>query len=314
MYNVRTPNQQCDISPSISDQNFLDISGFNLSNKRTPVVESENRHFQESDQCSGFKSPGSYNNNYGNPQHEITKMTFTPREMMETHLSQNYKYQKKASYGQQLSDYSSIYPSREFIERATGQTRLKRESARSQKEDPQPRKRSRVSKYSTDEVPRVPPQMPIFDSMFQKYVPLMPRDELHGGKHKYFVVNPSEITHMSPKSLITKYIDFLILENEQITEISKSTNPPVDIYVTEDMYFMDSLKFKVPFPSRKCVEWVASFYPKLNFHEMKFRGQYPQLTRENEALKPDPRPTQEILEDTFYFFQREAMNIENRRA
>ncbi|XP_045163024.2 uncharacterized protein LOC123527557 [Mercenaria mercenaria] len=313
-YSQRTPKQQSDMSPSNEGRNFLNMPQF----QHTPVREcgssGGNQHVQDTDQYNAFKSPSSHNSSYGQPQHEVTKMTFTPREMMETHLSQNYRYQKKSSYGQHVSDYSSIYPSREFIEKATSQKNVKREqNNRVLQETLHPKKRARTSKYSTDDVPKVPPQMPIFDSMFQKYAPIIPRDEIHGGKHKYFVVNPSEITNMASRSLITKYIDFLILENEQITEISKSTNPPVDIYVTEDMYFMDSIKFNAPFPSKKFVEWVASFYPRLNFFEMKFKGKHPKMPQEGKSVKPDTRPTQQILEDTFYFFQREAMNLESQK-
>lgn len=258
------------------------------------------------------RSPPSFNksNPYVQPQHEITTMTFTPREMMENHLSQNYHYPKKEVVGQQISemDYSSIYPSRDFIDRTVNESYVNKDCKRKRSDNSTPRKRSRTSKYNTDDVPKVPPQMPIIDHMFQKYPPALRRDETSGGKHKYFVVNPSEITHMSAKNLLMKYIDFLIVENEQVTEISKSSNPPVDIYVTEDMYFMDSLKFHVPFPSKKFVEWVANFYPRMNFQEMKFKGQYPRLPKDGGQLVIDHRPTQQILEDTFYYFQRIAMN------
>ncbi|KAL4221577.1 hypothetical protein ACF0H5_019834 [Mactra antiquata] len=251
------------------------------------------------------------NNQYVQPQNESTTMTFTPREMMESHLSQNQQFSKKNYVGPIMSDmdYSSIYPSREFIDRTANEPLAINENKRKHSNDNTPRKRSRVSKYNTEDIPKVPPQMPIVDHMFQKYPPVLRRDENNfAGKHKYFVVNPSDITNMSPKTLLTKYIDFLIVENEQITEISKSTNPPVDIYVTEDMYFMDSLKFHVPFPSRKFVEWVANFYPRLNFNNMKFKGRRPELPKDGGRVQVDNRPTQQILEDTFYFFQGIAMN------
>jgi hypothetical protein len=313
-YPHKAANQRCNASPDNEGKTYLSMPQFG----QTPSCEHdqslENQHVPSSDHYSGFKSPSSHNSSYGHSQHEVTKMTFTPREMMEIHLSQNYRYQKKSNYGQHVSEYSSIYPSKEFIERTTNQKSGKRnQSNEIPKENQRPKKKSRISKYSTEDGPKVPPQMPIFDSTFQKYAPIIPRDEIHASKHKYFVVNPSEITNMASKSLVTKYIDFLILENEQITEISKSTNPPVDIYVTEDMYFMDSLKFNAPFPSKKFVEWVASFYPRLNFFEMKFKGRHPQMPQQNKVMKPDSRPTQQILEDTFYFFQREAMNVESEK-
>ena len=314
-YPHKASNDRNQTSPSSDGRAYPTMHQFSQTPTHDTDPSLENQHIPTSNHYSGFKSPSSHNSSYGHSQHEVTKMTFTPREMMETHLSQNYRYQKKTNCGQHLSDYSSIYPSREFIERTTSQKNVKRDQYDEiPKENPRPKKRARTSKYSTEDGPKVPPQMPIFDNMFQKYAPIIPKDEIHGGKHKYFVVNPSEITNMASKSLITKYIDFLILENEQITDISKSTNPPVDIYVTEDMYFMDSLKFNAPFPSKKFVEWVNSFYPRLNFFEMKFKGRLPKMPQDNKVMKPDSRPTQQILEDTFYFFQREAMNMESEKA
>ena len=266
-------------------------------------------------------------------QGEVTKTTFTSREHMEMHLSTKLKYKcGKQSIGHPLSqaEYSSIYPSRDFIERTTRpmseeqpQVEVYPRNVQSHNrslEDAhrynpnhdscRPIKKRRISKYSTDDI-KVPPQMPLFDDMMQKYAQTATREEAHGSRHKYFVVNPSEITNMPPKALITKYIDFLIVENEQITDISKSVNPPVDIYVTEDMYFMDSLKYQVPWPSKKLVEWVSNFYPKLNFFSMKFKGKYPTVPMKGSLMKADPRPTQQILEDTFYYFQRELMNLKS---
>lgn len=295
----------------------MDTAQFNSSSKRKyPGADScvHSRNVPQSDLFTGSKSQCSH---HSQPQHDITNITFTPRDMMQSHLSQNSKYQMKPSCNEQnISDvdYSSIYPSRDFIQRATGQKNIDRESKQQQNENSSQRKHPKTSKYTTDEIPKVPPQKPMIDGMLQKYATVMPKDEMHGGKHKYFVVNPSEITSMPPKSLIIKYINFLILENEQITKISRSSNPPVDIYVTEDMYFMDNLKSNAPFPSMKFIEWVANLYPRLNVFEMKFKGNYPQVRREGQHLKPDPRPTQQILEDIFYCFQREVMNMENQAA
>lgn len=316
---------------SDSSESPFSTQGHNLAQVNIP----SNQHIEAQVSRPNFSvltSP----NLAGHESGEITKTTFTSREHMEMHLSDNLKNKHSRHIGSGLSDvdYSSIYPSRDFIERATclvpeprsemfqrhrcGGTLqamdLKQKQSDSSnvyrhlQECCRPPKKRRISKYNTDDI-RVPPQTPMFDDMLHKYTPTGNRDEAQGSRHKYFVVNPSDVTNMPSNTLITKYIDFLIGENEQITEISKSVNPPVDIYVTEDMYFMDSLKFQVPFPSRKFVEWVSSFYPRLNFFEMKFKGHQPSLHNRTTMLKTDHRPTQQILEDTFYYFQRELMNM-----
>ena len=262
---------------------------------------------------------------------DITKTTFTSKEHMEMHLNKKISFPFHRNTIADI-DCSSIYPTKDFIERTAAGSfdqpcrnqfrnqpirpqspdsppwERKRPSSKDNKDKNRPLKKRRTSKYSTEDL-RVPPQKPLLDDTVQKYPALSGREDIPPSKHKYFVVNPSEVTNMAPKALITKYIDFLIQENEKITEISKLTSPPVDIYVTEDMYFMDTLKFKIPFPSRKFVEWVSNFYPCLNLHDMKFKGRQPTIPALDKPLlvETDTRPTQVILEDTFYYFQRQAM-------
>ena len=254
--------------------------------------------------------------------HDNTTMTFTPRALMESHLSSNYFAGNSQSSSQKQScpssaasehpkrplstvDCSSIYPSRDFIEKTPGSSYQHAAPARVPSYEalvPPPKKRKLKSLSDTD----IAPSKPEFSGY---HLDLPPIENRYGPpRHKYYVVNPSDLTTMPPKTLISKYIDFLILENEQITEISKSVSQPVDIYVTEDMYFMDNLKMKVPFPSRKFMEWVRSFYPKLRIENMRFpgMGRHPSDMPKGQ----DRRPTQQVLEDIFYFFQRQAMNLE----
>ena len=246
---------------------------------------------------------------------------------MESHLcsnyysnnSQNNVYPKENGSGSAVlcplappltnMDCSSIYPSREFIEKNSGSSYQSITPARVPSYDtlvPPPKKRKLKSFSETD---LVNDQMPVPG---RYHLGLPPIETKFGPqRQKYYVVNPSDATTMPPKTLISKYIDFLILENEQITEISKSVSQPVDIYVTEDMYFMDTLKVKVPFPSKKFMEWVSSFYPKLRLENMRFQG----MGRDDTSLTgSDSRPTQQVLEDIFYFFQREAMTLEGEEG
>lgn len=281
---------------------------------------------------------------------EVTKTTFTTREHMQMHLNNkmNYRYPTSRTKSTVSEiEYSSIYPPRDFIERTacskslssptdamhqlSGRGQIPRDANRNIhpltaemshhqeqaykryakfSENSRPPKKRRQSKYSTEDL-QVPPQMPLVEETEDKYPTICGREEIQPPKHKYFVVNPSDVTNMAPKALMTKYIDFLISENEQITEISKSVNPPVDVYVKEDMLFMETLRYKHPFPSKKFVEYVASFYPCLNFMDMKFKGRKPVIPPNDQPrlIPADTRPKQVILDDVFFYFQRERMRV-----
>ena len=256
--------------------------------------------------------------------HDNTTMTFTPRSLMESHLSSSYVpgssqslpcprqsypplgVPTQASRSLRNMDCSSIYPSRDFIEKASG-TYHKRTATPAKIPSFEnlvpPSKRRKLRSLSETDIGS--------DKELDGYHLGLPPLESNCGppRHKYYVVNPSDAVSMAPKTLIGKYIDFLILENEQITEISKSVSQPIDIYVTEDMYFMDTLKCRVPYPSKKFMEWVRSFYPKLKLQNMRFHGmpgKHGDLPRGE-----DKRQTQQVLEDIFYYFQRQVMNLED---
>lgn len=263
--------------------------------------------------------PGSGDYRPAPKMHDNTTMTFTPRALMESHLSGSYFTGSHSSSGLKQScftadgapyakpslrnmDCSSIYPSREFIEKNSGSYRTATPAKVPSYENlvPPPKKRKLKSLSETD--------IDNEKDLSGCHLSLPPFEAPYGPpRHKYYVVNPSDATAMAPRTLIAKYIDFLILENEQITEISKSISQPVDIYVTEDMYFMDTLKHRVPFPSKKFIEWSQSFYPKLRLENMRFpgvKGKHKDIPRGE-----DRRPTQQVLEDIFYYFQRQVMNL-----
>ena len=313
-------------APSPFPQSYNDYSQFNLEShvnkaRCSPQIYAKNHFCNRMGSSYPFSpDPLGLVGGIGDcprPSHEVTKMTYTPRNVMESHLSQNGQYVKsKVLPNQPISDvdYSSIYPPRDYIDRHLTEGDFSRKKDRQTKSSDAtcqrpPKKRYKPSKYDLQPL-RAPP-MPIFDEMMSKYPPPFSKEtEPLNARHKYVVVNPSPITEMSSKTLLLKYIDFLILENEQITDISQSPGAPEDIFVTEDMYFMDTLKNKVPFPSKKFTEWVASFFPKLDFNKMKFKGRYPILQPNADLKICDPRSTQQVLEDTFYFFQRTVMNLE----
>ena len=60
-----------------------------------------------------------------------------------------------------------------------------------------------------------------------------------------------EIYYLSQLSIFVffRYIDYLIHENEDVTQISRAFSLPVNLYQSPDFYFMDSLKKKVCLPS-----------------------------------------------------------------
>ncbi|KAL3861076.1 hypothetical protein ACJMK2_007162 [Sinanodonta woodiana] len=217
-------------------------------------------------------------------------------------------------------DYSTIYPSRDFIEKNAAGCFMSPPQIKQSSSSIDIHKRpSRISRRLQMGMPDSPLMgSPTLSDGLGDFTPLdhrASRSTERFGKQRYIVVNPSSIQHMHPKVLVGKYIDFLIMENEQLTEISKSLSVPKDIYVTEDMYFMDSLKSRNNFPSKKLIDWVCDFYPKLDVLSMQFKGMHPSgiphpcYSADNGI---DCRPTQQILEDTFYFFQREKMNRTNR--
>ena len=326
------PNQSWTGYPNGFPQTPRQSDLFLLQNSRQSDYFSENplhtpNISQTAQQRSGYKGKGIVDLQGGGdhrpaPSHEITTMTFTPRAQMESHLSGSYysnnslnaAHPKESSSVSAFSnhpihhgtnmDCSSIYPSREFIEKNSGGSYQSMAPARTSSYDTlvPPQKKRKLKSFSETDLNDDEPLPGGYHFGLPLIAPNFPQQ-----RKKYYVVNPSDAVTMPSKTLISKYIDFLILENEQITEISKSVSQPVDIYVTEDMYFMDTLKVKVPFPSKKFKEWVRSFYPKLRVENMRFK----RMGRESgEQTGSDNRPTQQVLEDIFYFFQREAMTLE----
>ena len=57
---------------------------------------------------------------------------------------------------------------------------------------------------------------------------------------------------LKPSHIIAWYIDFLIQENEDRTQISKAFTLPVNLYHADDFYFLDALRKKVDLAIVKC--------------------------------------------------------------
>ena len=55
----------------------------------------------------------------------------------------------------------------------------------------------------------------------------------------------SNVHTLKPGHIIAWYIDYLIHENEDRTQISRAFTLPVNLFHTDDFYFLDSLRKKV---------------------------------------------------------------------
>ncbi|KAL5015356.1 hypothetical protein ScPMuIL_009626 [Solemya velum] len=122
-----------------------------------------------------------------------------------------------------------------------------------------------------------------------------------------WVVNPSYAMNVSHKTLMSQYIEFLIEENEQITEMSQSFSIPVDIIVTEDLYIMDIARKDTPFPTPKFLDWVHKCYPRIDVQSFIYRQARFTKEREMRRYYNYNMPPRQLLEDTFFYFQRKRM-------
>lgn len=125
-------------------------------------------------------------------------------------------------------------------------------------------------------------------------------------KARPYVMSPDkEAWPITGKGLIIKYIDYLIKENEHITEMSKTFTPPSDLFLEEDVYFIDSIKKKSGFPSNKFMHFISSYYPNVDTRSLEFSDiQNSETAQYITALLSQPkRNPQELVNQTFFFFQ-----------
>lgn len=104
----------------------------------------------------------------------------------------------------------------------------------------------------------------------------------------------------SPKVefILSKYIDFLLLENEGITEISKAFTPATRLFSDEDEYVLDVANKRINFPSIKFVEFMQRHFPDINMQSINFLiGPF----HFSSAQKLDTN--EKIMQDCFFHFQ-----------
>lgn len=123
-------------------------------------------------------------------------------------------------------------------------------------------------------------------------------------------INPAEVRSIDHKGLISKYIDYLLIENEHITEMSKSVSIPIENCVMDDPYLMDIVRVKIPFPTPKYLQWLSAYYPSIQVDWPAIRKELATFNglggrKPKRTYFMDRRPCHILLGESFYFFQRE---------
>ncbi|XP_071147561.1 uncharacterized protein [Mytilus edulis] len=125
-------------------------------------------------------------------------------------------------------------------------------------------------------------------------------------------VDPTHVRSISHRGLIRKYIDYLLMENEYITEISKAVSLPMDNCVMDDPYLMDVIRVKIPFPTPKYMQFLKDFYPAIQVDWKALNHQLDKYRSGGDGAEKfhsyylDNRAVPVLLGEAFYFFQREG--------
>ncbi|BFZ23356.1 hypothetical protein BsWGS_26395 [Bradybaena similaris] len=112
--------------------------------------------------------------------------------------------------------------------------------------------------------------------------------------------------------IVSWYIDYLIHENEHLTQISRAFSLPVNLFLSDDFYFMDSLKKKVHFPSLKFLSWMQQNLPSINVNAIDFHeGRPPVVSTCNQDWFWQNKSRRDIIHDVFFYFQHRRVTCEN---
>ncbi|ESO99394.1 hypothetical protein LOTGIDRAFT_231058 [Lottia gigantea] len=119
----------------------------------------------------------------------------------------------------------------------------------------------------------------------------------------------SNVHTLQPKHIISWYIDYLIAENEDITEMSKSFTMPGNIFACDDFYYMEVLQKPVNFPTSKFIHWMNRNFPSINLNALEF------LQKDRQMIQPydlrefwKSKSSHEIIKEVFYHFQEKRIN------
>ncbi|XP_041378567.1 uncharacterized protein LOC121390730 [Gigantopelta aegis] len=115
----------------------------------------------------------------------------------------------------------------------------------------------------------------------------------------------STIHTLKPRHIVSWYIDFLIKENENITDMSHSYSIPAGIFDDRDFYFMESLLKRMSFPTKKFANWMQVNFPSININAIDFsEGRRRQQNFIIDEAKYWSERTQvDIINEVFYHFQ-----------
>lgn len=125
-------------------------------------------------------------------------------------------------------------------------------------------------------------------------------------------IDPTQVRSISHRGLVRKYIDYLVMENEYITEISKAVSLPMENCVMDDPYLMDVIRIKIPFPTPKYMQFLKDFYPSIQVDWRALNHQLEQYRSVGDGAERfhsyylDNRAVPVLLGEAFYFFQRES--------
>ncbi|CAC5411119.1 unnamed protein product [Mytilus coruscus] len=124
-------------------------------------------------------------------------------------------------------------------------------------------------------------------------------------------VDPTHVRLISHIGLIRKYIDYLLMENDYITEISKAVSLPMDNCVMEDPYIMYVIRVKIPFPTPKYMQlFLKDFYPPIDWkalnHQLDKYRSGGDGAEKFHSYYLDNCAVPVLLGEAFYFFQREG--------
>ena len=115
----------------------------------------------------------------------------------------------------------------------------------------------------------------------------------------------STIHTLKPRHIVSWYIDFLIKENENITDMSHSYSIPAGIFDDRDFYFMDSFLKRTTFPTKKFANWMQANFPSINIDAIDFSEgrRKTQNYIVDEAKYWSERTQADIINEVFYHFQ-----------
>ncbi|KAK6965075.1 hypothetical protein BgiMline_029063 [Biomphalaria glabrata] len=152
---------------------------------------------------------------------------------------------------------------------------------------------------------------PALDQVRQQAHPYQIKDQKKVVRDVYPATSANVHT-LKASHIVSWYIDYLIHENEHLTQISRAFSLPVNLFHSDDFYFMDSLKKKVHFPSLKFLSWMQQNLPSINVNAIDFHeGRPPVISTWNQDWFWQNKSRRDIIHDVFFYFQHRRVTCDN---